>query len=63
MASQGRPLPWGLGYTLYGLYDLTAGQDSILAWGDAIFVGPRIRQSLGRAKNSPVARQPDGALR
>ena len=35
-------------YTLYGLYDLNSGRDSILAWGDAIFIAPRVRQSLDR---------------
>jgi FkbM family methyltransferase len=33
-------------YTLYGMYELTAGRDSILAWCDAIFIAPRIQQSL-----------------
>jgi FkbM family methyltransferase len=35
-------------YTLYGLYNLNAGRDNILAWGDAIFIAPRIRHSLDR---------------
>ena len=36
-------------YTLYGLYNLNFGRDSILAWGDAIFIAPRIRQTLDRS--------------
>jgi FkbM family methyltransferase len=36
-------------YTLYGLYNLNPGRDSILAWADAIFIAPRIRHSLDRS--------------
>ena len=37
-------------FILYGLYNLNSGRDSILAWGDAIFIAPRIRQLLDRCK-------------
>ena len=37
-------------YTLYGLYNLNPGRDSILAWGDAIFIAPRIRHSLDQER-------------
>ena len=30
------------GYQLYGLYDLNAGRNGLLAWGDALFVSPRL---------------------
>ena len=35
-------------YTLYGLYNLNPGRDSILAWGDAILIAPRLRHPLDR---------------
>ncbi len=38
----------GRDFTLYGLYNLHPGRDSVLAWGDAIFIAPRIRQALDR---------------
>ncbi len=34
------------GYILYGLYNLNYGKNSVLAWGDAIFISPKIEESL-----------------
>ena len=36
----------GHGYILYGLYDLTHGENGVLAWGDAIFISPKLKLSL-----------------
>jgi hypothetical protein len=36
----------GLGYQLYGLYDLHHGRNQVLAWGDALFIGPHLREEL-----------------
>lgn len=41
-----RALLAGHGYALFGLYGLTRGRSGVLAWGDAIFVAPRIREAL-----------------
>lgn len=38
----------GHGYTLYGLYNLNHGTNGMLAWADAIFLSPDLRQSLVR---------------
>jgi len=35
-------------YSLYGLYGLAHGTNGMLAWGDAIFIGPDLRRSLDR---------------
>jgi hypothetical protein len=34
------------GYALYGLFHLTPGDNGLLGYGDAIFVGPELRASL-----------------
>lgn len=36
------------GYDLYMIYNLSAGRNSLLAWADAIFLSPAIRQELAR---------------
>ena len=35
-------------YELYWLYDLNRGRDGLIAWGDAIFVGPALRAEMRR---------------
>jgi hypothetical protein len=35
-------------YDLYWLYNLNRGRDGLVAWGDAIFVGPTLRSELRR---------------
>ncbi len=39
-------------YTLFGLYNLNSGRDSILAWGDSIFIAPRLRDLLDRRRGA-----------
>ena len=36
------------GYRVYGLYDLRHGRNGMLAWGDALFVSPRVVERLNR---------------
>jgi hypothetical protein len=38
----------GHGYSLYWIYNLTRGRDGLVAWGDAIFLGPSLREMLRR---------------
>lgn len=41
------------GYDLYMLYDLSAGRNSLLAWADAIFLGPELKAGLSRTGSGP----------
>lgn len=35
-------------YVLYGLYGLNQGSSGLLAWGDAIFISPSLREAMRR---------------
>ena len=36
------------GFVLYGLYDLSYKSNMPLAWGDAIFISPKMLETLGQ---------------
>ena len=45
-------------YVLYGLYGLNQGSSGLLAWGDALFISPSLREAMRRHPSSGAGGRP-----